>query len=190
MGNDVSNVARALVVALTAASCSSSATPQAHGANGKYHHHHIHQHDREVVTVSAGWKRCDQRGRRRASIEQRAHLLHPTKRPAPVASPRGEEPMPRRLTPAQLEILGLNSLGVRDAEIAARTGRSLSTVRTLAKSAERRLGVHSRTEAIRHAAVRGELRIWLRGKGGAWESAISRGGRDSPRDSRPSEEDK
>jgi DNA-binding CsgD family transcriptional regulator len=72
--------------------------------------------------------------------------------------------MPRRLTPAQHEILGLNSLGVRDAEIAARTGRSLSTVRTLAKSAERRLGVHSRTEAIRHAAVRGELRLWPKRK--------------------------
>ncbi len=72
--------------------------------------------------------------------------------------------MPHRLTPAQLEILGLNSLGVRDAEIAARTGRSLSTVRTLAKSAERRLGVHSRTEAIYRAAERGELKLWPNGK--------------------------
>ncbi|MDP9300231.1 MAG: LuxR C-terminal-related transcriptional regulator [Actinomycetota bacterium] len=67
--------------------------------------------------------------------------------------------MRRKLTPAQLEILWWSSLGFQDKEIAARTGRSTATVRTLAAAAMVRVGAHTRAGAIYRAVRLGELRL-------------------------------
>lgn len=66
--------------------------------------------------------------------------------------PRG---LPAALSPREVEVLGYLLAGSRDSEIAASMRLSLPTVRTHVRNLLRKLGVHSRVDAARMAAVAG-----------------------------------
>ncbi len=63
----------------------------------------------------------------------------------------------KNLTPVQLEVLGLIAEGLERKEIAARTYKSLFTVKTHAKRLYKRLGAKNAAHAIHLAHQRGLL---------------------------------
>ena len=63
--------------------------------------------------------------------------------------------LPAALSPREREVLGYLLAGGRDSEIAASMRLSLTTVRTHVRNLLRKLGVHSRVDAARMAAVAG-----------------------------------
>lgn len=81
-----------------------------------------------------------------------ATILHPIResREPPAEAPSAPSPVPR-LTPRQLEILGLLAEGSRVKEIARRLGLSETTVRNHIRAVLLELGVHSQLEAVAKA---------------------------------------
>ena len=63
--------------------------------------------------------------------------------------------LPSALSPREVEVLGYLLAGSRDSEIAAAMRLSLPTVRTHVRNLLRKLGVHSRVDAARMAAIAG-----------------------------------
>jgi ATP/maltotriose-dependent transcriptional regulator MalT len=68
-----------------------------------------------------------------------------------LANIASKRPRPSRLTPSEIEVLGLLQRGVTPKEIAQRTSRSVSTVRVHIANAITKLGCHGHSEAIRVA---------------------------------------
>jgi DNA-binding NarL/FixJ family response regulator len=69
---------------------------------------------------------------------------------------RRDEPVPAALSSRELEVLGLMALGCADRDIAARLLISVNTARKHVQNVVRKLGAHSKLEAVM-IAVRGHI---------------------------------
>jgi two-component system NarL family response regulator len=79
--------------------------------------------------------------------------------PPPVAANLARHPERDRLTPRELEVLGLMAQGKSNKEIAVAIGRTDETVKIHLKSVFAKLKVTTRTEAVRVALGRGLVHL-------------------------------
>jgi DNA-binding NarL/FixJ family response regulator len=79
--------------------------------------------------------------------------------PPPVAASLARHPERDRLTPRELEVLGLMAQGLSNKEIALAIGRTDETVKIHLKSVFAKLRVATRTEAVRVALGRGLVHL-------------------------------
>lgn len=63
------------------------------------------------------------------------------------------------LTPREREVLFLLATGLTNEQLAAELGLSAETTRTQIRNAMRKLGAHTRVEAVTLAASRGEITL-------------------------------
>jgi two-component system nitrate/nitrite response regulator NarL len=75
--------------------------------------------------------------------------------PAPAEESTGGGPSPRALTPREREVMGLLVRGLSNKEIGHRLGIEVVTVALHLRSIYRKLGVTSRTQAVRMAMEQG-----------------------------------